>query len=90
MKEGLPYVLLEAGAAHVPIVAVDIPGVRDVVLNEFTGLATPRDPLQIKTAITRVLRDRALTHSLTQQLGARILKTFSLSHMIEKTIAQYK
>jgi len=88
-KEGLPYVLLEAGAAHVPIIAVDIPGVRDVVLPDFTGILPPRDPEKIADAIGRVLDDDSLRRSLVEQMATRIQKTFSLPQMLEKTAALY-
>jgi glycosyltransferase involved in cell wall biosynthesis len=90
IKEGLPYVLLEAGSACVPIVAVDIPGVRDIVLNEFTGLTAPRDPVKIAAAINRISSETALTHSLTDEMTTRIQKTFSLKQMLEKTVAFYQ
>lgn len=88
-KEGLPYVLLEAGAAHVPIVASDIPGVRDVILSDFTGILVDRDPAYIATAIER-LSDQKFAHSLTEEMATRIRTTFSMKTMLEKTRAAYK
>jgi glycosyltransferase involved in cell wall biosynthesis len=40
-REGLPTVLLEAGAMEVPAVASDIPGCRDVVMDGGTGRLVP-------------------------------------------------
>lgn len=88
-KEGLPYVLLEASAAHVPICAVDIPGVRDVILHEFTGLLVPREAKSIADGLSRLLHGEALVHSLTDEMGTRIQKTFSLHSMVEKTLGLY-
>lgn len=89
IKEGLPYVLLEAGAACVPIVAVDIPGVRDIILSEFTGVLVAREPEKIAAAINRIQRNPILVHSLTEEMATRIHTTFSLRHMLEKTLALY-
>lgn len=36
--EGLPLVLCEAMASKTPIIATDVPGVNEIVLNEKTGL----------------------------------------------------
>lgn len=90
IKEGLPYALLEAAAAHVPIIAVDIPGVRDIVLHEFTGLLSPRDAQAIAAALDRALTDTALARSLTDEMGRRLQKSFSFAQMLEKTAALYQ
>lgn len=46
--EGLGVVLLEALAARVPVIATDVPGVRDVVEHGVTGvLVPPRSPGQL-------------------------------------------
>ncbi len=37
-REGLPRVLLEAASMAIPIVATDVPGCRDVVLDGYNGL----------------------------------------------------
>ncbi len=87
-KEGLPYVLLEAAAAHIPLVATDIPGVRDIVLPDFTGLLAKRDAYEIAAALRR-LEDGALARSLTDEMATRLQKTFSFSQMLEKTAALY-
>ena len=90
-KEGLPYVLLEAGSASVPIVATDIPGVREVVLNNFTGLLAPaRDAHAFAAALEKLHNEPPLRHSLTNEMSTRIQKTFSLRQMLEKTAMLYE
>lgn len=50
--EGLPIVQLEAMAAGLPVIATDIPGVREVVLDGETGmLVPPNAPESIATAM---------------------------------------
>jgi len=90
LKEGLPYVLLEAGFAYVPVVASDIPGIRDVILPDFTGiLAQPRDAQSFANGISRILNDATLARSLSDELLLRMRKTFSFDTMVEKTVALY-
>jgi len=89
-KEGLPYVLLEAGFAYMPVVASDIAGVRDIILHNFTGLLVPPNDVKgLAFALERVLRDATLSRSLSDELLKRIQKTFPLEKMIEKTIVLY-
>jgi glycosyltransferase involved in cell wall biosynthesis len=89
-KEGLPYVLLEAGYGYLPIVASDIAGVKDVILDDFTGLLVkPGDAQAFSTAIERVLQDASLARSLADELLKRVQKSFSLESMIAKTARSY-
>ncbi len=54
--EGLPMVLLEAGASSLPIVATDVGGSRDAVLDGVSGYLTPvADPAAIGRAMRRVM-----------------------------------
>lgn len=89
-KEGLPYVLMEAGYAYIPVVASDTGGVRDIILRDFTGLIVqPGDSRAFSEAVEKVLRDATLARSLSDELLKRIQKTFSLDQMIEKTARLY-
>jgi glycosyltransferase involved in cell wall biosynthesis len=55
--EGIPRCLMEAMAAGIPVIASDIPGNRDIVLDMETGLLFPVGDI------------RALTHALNFALG---------------------
>jgi phosphatidylinositol alpha-mannosyltransferase len=64
--ESFGYVLAEAMAAGLPVVASDIPGYDEVVTHEVDGLLVPpRDPAAAATAAARVLDDPALAARLT-------------------------
>ena len=65
--DGLPNALLEAMGSGAAVVASRVAGVPDVIDDGVHGLLVPeRDPVQLATAIGRLLADRALA----QRLGA--------------------
>jgi glycosyltransferase involved in cell wall biosynthesis len=56
-SEGVPKSLLEAAAFGRPMIATDVPGCRDIVIHEKTGLLVPvDDPGAIAAAILRLAR----------------------------------
>lgn len=89
-KEGLPYVLMEAGYAYIPVIASDLPGVRDIILHNFTGITVkPRDARAFSEATERVLGDATLARALSDELLKRVQRVFSLDQMVEKTAGLY-
>jgi glycosyltransferase involved in cell wall biosynthesis len=57
-QEGLPVTLLEAAAVGAAIVASDLPGIRDVVEQDVSGvLVTPGDVQELRAGLRRALTD---------------------------------
>jgi glycosyltransferase involved in cell wall biosynthesis len=55
--EGVPRSLLEAAAFGRPLIATDVPGCREIVIHEKTGLLVPvDDPQALASAILRLVR----------------------------------
>lgn len=90
LKEGLPYTILEAMAAGLPVVATDVGGIPDLVKNRETGfLVPPRDPNALAEALKSVMEDKNL-RSRFSTASLQIMKTkFHLSQMIRETTALY-
>ncbi|MHA1979114.1 MAG: glycosyltransferase family 4 protein [Candidatus Hodarchaeales archaeon] len=58
-KEGLPNVILEGFAMHIPTVASDIGGISEVVKNGYSGyLVKPRDTEMLAEAIVTLWKDQ--------------------------------
>ena len=89
--EGLGVVLLEAMNYSVPVIASDIGGITDIVQHERTGLLVPPgDETALATALTRVLTDRALSHTLGSA-GLRALReSFSWERIVDRWEAVYR
>jgi colanic acid/amylovoran biosynthesis glycosyltransferase len=64
-SEGLPMVILEAGAWGVPVVAADHAGIRDAVTHGHNGLLFPEgDEAALAAALSSLLADAAARRSL--------------------------
>jgi glycosyltransferase involved in cell wall biosynthesis len=64
-SEGFPVSILEAMAAALPVVATDVGGVGEAVLDGETGLLVPPgNPQALTEALERLLRDDALRRRL--------------------------
>lgn len=91
LKEGLPYVLLEAGLAEIPIIATNVGGVPEIIENNKTGLlVSPANPNEIADAIKKLIENPELTKTLTQKARQKILQEFSFEKMLQRTLAAYE
>jgi len=91
LKEGLPYVILEAGAAGVPIIASNIGGIPEVIEHNKTGiLVKPKDSEAISEAVKLLASDPEKRTALGAALEKNVLHVFTLEKMLKKTIELYK
>ncbi len=82
--EGMPYVLLEAMASSLAVVATRIPGTEDLVAGGETGLlADINDPAEIASAIVSLLSDPERRRSMGEAGRARVESRFTLARFIE-------
>lgn len=82
--EGLPFSALEAMAAGRPIVATDVPGTNEVVVDGRNGLLVrPDDPDALVKAIGRVLDEPGLGNRLAAG-GRETVMGYSFDSMISK------
>jgi glycosyltransferase involved in cell wall biosynthesis len=78
MAEGFGLVLIEAMAAGVPVVATNVAGIRDVVVNGETGvLVPPGDPDELAVAIEKVLGNSTLRHRLVSHAAKDVRERFT-------------
>lgn len=87
--EGLPYALLEAMQAGVPVVAAAVGGVGDVVTHGRDALLVPPDdPAALAAALEALLNDTALRARLAGAAMQRV-REFSLDRMLRATRREY-
>jgi glycosyltransferase involved in cell wall biosynthesis len=88
-KEGLPYVLLEAGLAGLAVVASDLPGNRDIIESGEQGFLVEPVPHMLSTSLEMLLRDEGMRRRLGSALQEKVMTEFSITHMIDQTFALY-
>jgi glycosyltransferase involved in cell wall biosynthesis len=83
--EGVPRCLMEAMACHIPVVASDIPGCRDLVRHGQTGiLFKPGSIDALHEAVTAVMRDGALRDRLASKARTAIEEEWSASSLARR------
>lgn len=84
--EGLPMVLIEAGACALPAVATDVPGVSEVIEQARTGwLATAGDPNALADAMTRLMRAPANERrAMGERARQRVVEHFSMEKILDR------
>ena len=76
--EGFGLVLIEAMAAGVPVIATNVPGIRDVVTHGETGLLVPpAQPSALASAIETVMTDQSLRERLVRNGLAKVRRRFT-------------
>jgi glycosyltransferase involved in cell wall biosynthesis len=88
--EGLPYVLLEALAAGLPIVARRVGGVAACVEHQRNGFIVENESSsELATALARLASDLNLRREFACDSAAKAT-TFSADRMIDETLAVYE
>jgi glycosyltransferase involved in cell wall biosynthesis len=90
-SEAMPMSVLEAMAEGLPVVAADVGGVAEVVIDEETGLLVPpEDAAALAAAIERLLADRELRVALGARGLERARTTFSLERFRADHLRAYR
>jgi glycosyltransferase involved in cell wall biosynthesis len=88
--EGLPVTLLEGMAAALPVVATAVDGIRSVAVSNQTALlVTPGDAVALAAAGLRLGQNPALGKRFGLAGQARVIESFSIQKMIERTHMVY-
>jgi glycosyltransferase involved in cell wall biosynthesis len=88
--ESLPYVVLEAAAAGLPIIATNVGGMPEIFGPQTTQLIPADDTAALIGAIAKAVDDPLQMQSAAQALKSRVHSEFSLSTMVECNLAAYR
>lgn len=89
--EGIPRVVMEAFAAGTPVVGTDIPGIRQLVENEVTGLIAPvGDTERLARAMEGVCNNPDQARLMAENARLLVEKSFSAERMAQDFETEYR
>ncbi len=88
LTETQGLVIAEALAARTPVVAVDAPGVRDVLKNDRGGYLVPEEVGVFSEKVLELLRDRELLRKKSEE-AREVARKFSAETMARKLLQSY-
>jgi glycosyltransferase involved in cell wall biosynthesis len=88
--ESLPYIVLEAAAAGVPMIATDVGGIPEIFGPDAAALVAPGNSAALAHAISQAMQDRGARHSASLRLKTRLRASFSADIMTDAVLAAYR
>ena len=90
-REGMPRSIIEAMASSLPVVASNIRGCREEVVDGVTGLLVPvNQPVALAAAITTILQDAVLARKMGEQALINASAQFDEEKVLALQIAHIK
>jgi glycosyltransferase involved in cell wall biosynthesis len=90
-REGLPLSLLEAAACGRAMIASDVPGCREIVIHQQTGLLFPvDDAAALADAMARLATDRELRVRCATAARKLVVEKFAAKIIGRQTVALYR
>jgi glycosyltransferase involved in cell wall biosynthesis len=90
LYEGMPYVLLEALAVGVPVIATDVGGVDEAIENGVTGFIVPQQDAAALLEKVQLLVENADLRQTMAKASLRKSGEMSVEHMVEQTLQVYR
>lgn len=88
--DSMPYVVIEAAAAGIPMVAANVGGIPEIFGPHADALLAPNAVGAMADAIARALDDPAAAKLRAKSLRDRIFQHFSQQAMVEGVLAGYR
>jgi glycosyltransferase involved in cell wall biosynthesis len=91
VKEGFPWVILEAMGAEIPVIATRVGALPEIIGSGENGLLIePKRPDQIVEAIEELLKNEGLKNKLVINAKKTIEEKFNLNQMINRYIELFE
>jgi glycosyltransferase involved in cell wall biosynthesis len=86
--ESLPYIVLEAAAASMPMAATRVGGIVEIFGPDAAALVPPEDPAALAEAILKALEGDGAVR--TKRLHERVARQFTVAAMTDGVLAAYE
>jgi glycosyltransferase involved in cell wall biosynthesis len=87
--ESLPYVVLEAAAAGLPLITTKVGGIPEIYGSMTEGLVAPEDIGALARAIAHALGHPDATAETARHLRERVATSFSVDNMVDGVLDAY-
>jgi glycosyltransferase involved in cell wall biosynthesis len=88
--DSMPYVVIEAAAAGIPMVAANVGGIPEIFGTHTDALFAPNSSGTMAVAIETALADPATAQERARSLRDRVFNHFSQKAMVEGVLAGYR
>ncbi|MCC0179215.1 glycosyltransferase family 4 protein [Waterburya agarophytonicola K14] len=89
--EGLPCTIIEAMRAGLPVVASDVGGVKEIVIDSQTGYVIPRgDAIALHQKLAYLIENESARTSMGILARQKYESELTFKHMYERTLAVYE
>lgn len=91
LSEGLPMAVVEGGMAGLPVIASDLPGIREIIRPDATGVVVQPDcPQDLAEAMRQAVSDRQRFRGMGRRLQHEVNEKFRLRENAEELMGVYK
>jgi glycosyltransferase involved in cell wall biosynthesis len=87
--ESFPYIVLEAAAAGLPLIATNVGGIPEIVAGTDTTLLPPDDPALLALAMMTILNDPLAAQACASRLKAAVADRFTIEAMTTAVLRLY-
>ncbi len=89
-SEAMPYALLEAGLAGLPVIATPVGGISEIIESGVTGVLVPVENAEVLfSTLVLLAEDEELRKRLGTNLKSSIKENFSFEKMVKNTLNTY-
>ena len=90
LAESLPYVVMEAAAAQLPVISTKVGGIAEIFGPTAEDLIAPDDPVALAAAMSAALADRDVAREQMRRRLVHVKSEFSVGHMAGAIEALYR